>query len=375
VPTSSRMRGSSAPPKRWSTRFLLAMAAVGIATVSGLIVAAVVAAGNQNQNANIPASQALADSKPPTRAPTGKPTGTVTLQGTKVPTAAPAIENVSAVNSKAPATISSNPPTTTTTTTPSVAPPTPLLTTVGSFELLETVPHDSDAFTQGLQLVNGTLYEGTGLYGESEMRIVDLQTGAVLDRHVMDGQYFGEGISYYADETTGQGKLIQLTWKEQTGFLYDPATLEATGNFTYETTTTQGWGISYRPASHEFLVSDGSQYIHTWDASTLQETTQKVPVTVLREGMLQASTVRQINELEWDPFTDTLLANVWFRDVILRINVQTGFVTKIYDLGSLFTNRPASADVLNGIAVTEVPNELWVTGKLWPSMFRIRLID
>jgi glutamine cyclotransferase len=110
---------------------------------------------------------------------------------------------------------------------------------------------------------------------------------------------------------------------------------------------------------------------------TFQET-KKVPVSFQRKDMPDVAILRNINELEWDPFdSSTVLANVWFQDVILRIDIATGFVTKTYNLQSLFpkANRPASADVLNGIAVTSVANEIWVTGKLWPNMFRIRLLD
>jgi glutamine cyclotransferase len=254
----------------------------------------------------------------------------------------------------------------------------PLFTTMGTYELLETVPHDANAFTQGLQLVNGTLYEGTGLYGESQVRIVDLKTGQVLDQHDMEAQYFGEGLSYYTDAESGQGRLIQLTWKEQTGFLYDPVSLQVLDSFSYSTTTTQGWGITFQPETREFLVSDGSKYLHTWsaDTSTFLKETKKVAASFQREDMQEAATISMLNELEWDPFqSDSVLANVWYQDSIIRIDIATGFVTKIYNLQSLFRNRPAGADVLNGIAVTDTANELWVTGKLWPSMFRIRLIE
>jgi glutamine cyclotransferase len=100
-----------------------------------------------------------------------------------------------------------------------------------------------------------------------------------------------------------------------------------------------------------------------------------VAVTFQQHDMEEAETVSRLNELEWDPFqSDSVLANVWYQDSILRIDIATGFVPKKYNLQSLFPNRPSGVDVLNGIAVTSVANEIWVTGKLWPNMFRIRLI-
>jgi glutamine cyclotransferase len=195
----------------------------------------------------------------------------------------------------------------------------------------------------------------------------------------MDDQYFGEGLCSYTDSESGQRRLIQLTWKKQTGFLYDPVSLQLLDSFSYSTTTSEGWGITFQAETREFLVSDGSQYLHTWSADSITplfQETSKVAVSFQRQDMQQAETLKRINELEWDPFhSDSVLANVWYQDSIVRIDIASGFVTKIYDLTSLFPNRPSGADVLNGIAVTSVANEIWVTGKLWPNMFRILLVD
>jgi glutamine cyclotransferase len=282
--------------------------------------------------------------------------------------------------------------TTTTTTTndastaaPTKPPPRRNITTMGTFELLETVPHDANAFTQGLQSVpvdrtttasttstTSKMYESTGLYGASDVRIVDVATGGVLLKTELQSQFFGEGLTYYVDSLAQEGRLVQLTWKEQTGFVYDPTTLVQLSNFTYKTTNTEGWGITYRADQNIFYVTDGSTFVHTWNVE-FQEIA-KVPVTMQNTATSNPSTLNLINELEWDVNSRTLLANVWMQDVLIRIQPETGFVTTVYDLTTLFLNRPNSADVLNGIALTDVPDELWVTGKLWPNMYRIRLI-
>jgi glutamine cyclotransferase len=254
---------------------------------------------------------------------------------------------------------------------------------MGSFELLETVPSDASAFTQGLVIIvveedednNSTilLYEGTGLYGRSQMRQVDLPTGQVLQQHALPDAFFGEGIAYYTT-AAGEGRLVQITWKEQTAFLYDSATLDLLSNFTYTTTTTEGWGITQRRTSSTstMIVSDGSSNLHVWDEEWREN--HRVPVLLKFEDG-SAFPLSRLNELEWDPFTDTILANVWQNDDIVRIDPDTGFVIATYDLSALYPVRSANADVLNGIAL--VPNardEVWVTGKRWPYMFRIRLV-
>jgi len=273
-----------------------------------------------------------------------------------------------------------------------------VITKFGSYRLLETVPHDASAFTQGLCLKNATTaYEGTGLYGgKSEVRLVNIPTGRVLQQVPLASQYFGEGLAYYetsrdddgdgAGEEGNRGRLVQITWKERTGFVYDSDTFEVLQQFEYETHTGEGWGITYdgTAGNHRFYVTDGSRYLMTWNASTMQQIDKK-EVVVLRQSDTATSTepVPYLNEIEYDPFTDTILSNVWYQDVIVRIDPKSGRITTVYDLSTLYPDRPESADVLNGIALTTTNDandgndaaELWVTGKFWPHMFRIRLLE
>lgn len=255
-------------------------------------------------------------------------------------------------------------------------PPSPS-TQFGTYELLETVPHDQDAFTQGLQLVGGdTLYECVGHYGKSDLRRVDLLTGRVLQRQPLPDDFFGEGITYFEDNS-GKGRIVQLTWREKTAFVYDSESFKLLDRFSYNTETGQGWGITWRQKQSTFIVSDGSPFLHTWESDGYAEIKRTEVYTLLHGGKGAA---RGINELEYDPITDTVLANVWFNEVILRIDPDTGFVKTIYDLRGLYPpEKRSSADneaVLNGIAlVIDKPDQVWVTGKLWSHMFRIRLIE
>lgn len=250
-------------------------------------------------------------------------------------------------------------------------------TVQGTFELLETVPHDSNAFTQGLELVPDSdaeapaYFESTGRYGQSSVRRVDLATGRVLQKRDLDSQYFAEGLTYF------DGKLIQLTYRAQRLFIYDATTLETIQEMDFfPTTNSQGWGICHVPERDIFYVSDGTSFLHTWNATTL-ELIDRTEVAFRESGQVGEGLVsiprNRLNELEWDPYRGTVHANIWTQDNVVRIDPSTGYITNSYDLSSL--NRPSSASVLNGIAATGVSDEFWVTGKLWPNLYRIRLID
>lgn len=267
------------------------------------------------------------------------------------------------------------------------------ITKVGSFELLETVKHDTTAFTQGLLMVqmdNGErlLYEGTGMKGASELRLLDLQ-GNVLGQHKLSDQYFGEGIAHFPGSNNNNISspfgLLQITWKEHTAFEYRlPTTITRDGGtlvsipapfhwWKFQTTRNEGWGITYDPSSHVFFVSDGSQWLHVWDADSRQELS-KIRVQVRMSASQPLQDLSSLNELEYDQVTNTVLANVWGQNFIARIHPTTGFVEHIYDCSTLYPQkeRPWGTDVFNGIALTydllretednAGKDEVWVTG-------------
>ena len=228
---------------------------------------------------------------------------------------------------------------------------------VYTFEIVNTYPHDPNAFTQGLVITeDGRLYEGTGRWGESSIREVVLETGAVLRTQPLDAQYFGEGIAVLND------RLYQLTWQEQTGFIYDPATFAPLQTFTYPH---EGWGITHDGT--RLIVSDGTAEIRFWDPATLQETSR---ITV-RDN---AGPVNRLNELEY--VDGQIWANVWLTDLIVRIDPATGDVLGVIDLTGLLDTSTLTepADVLNGIAYDAATGRLFVTGKLWPTLYEIRVV-
>lgn len=284
-------------------------------------------------------------------------------------------------------------------TEPTADPSPPVYTQRGSYRLLDQFPHDTQAYCQGLEVKNAThLYESIGLYKESAMRIVETRTGMVTRQTPMADAYFGEGVTWIDPPGDGQAYLLQLTWQERTAFTYHPETLQQLSNFSYRTTNTQGWGIAFdvnQKDRHIVYVTDGTQFVHTWQmsqgsegnetstTSTSTATTTwsyqeiaRVPVTFYFPEMEAPSILRHINELEYDPSSRTLLANVYGQNALIRIDIDTGFVTKVYDLSSLYIDRTPEADVFNGIAI--IPNEpgrLYVTGKLWPFLYYIELVE
>lgn len=236
------------------------------------------------------------------------------------------------------------------------ATPTPTPPPTYTYRVINTYPHDPAAFTQGLIFVDGDLYESTGRWGESTLREVGLATGAVLRSQPLDAQYFGEGITLLAD------KIYQLTWQEQTGFVYDRDTFELLQTFTYPH---EGWGITHDGT--RLIVSDGTATIHFWDPDTLEETGQ---ITVRdNEGPLN-----RLNELEF--VNGEIWANIWLTDLIARISPETGDVLGYIDLSGLLDTSTLTqpVDVLNGLAFDSQTGRLFVTGKLWPSLFEIEVI-
>jgi glutamine cyclotransferase len=192
----------------------------------------------------------------------------------------------------------------------------------------------------------------------------------------LESQYFGEGIAHYPVKKTT--RIVQLTYKEQTGIIWD-MDLNRLHTFSYETTTSEGWGITYA-ASHGLFVSDGSEWIMVWDPEQLTpdnavKELRRFQVKLLYKDADEPHLLARINEMEWDTHSNTLLANIWIQNVLVRIDDVSGYVTHIYDMQQLWPDRPRNVDVFNGIAVTDEPNVVWVTGKWWPNMYKIRLVD
>jgi len=222
--------------------------------------------------------------------------------------------------------------------------------------VLATYPHDTDAFTQGLVYADGYFYESTGLYGKSTLRKVEPATGKVVQELKLEDQYFAEGLALYEDQ------LYQLTWKEHTGFIYDKA-FALLGSFSYPT---EGWGLT--TDGNSLILSDGSATLYFLDPQTLQ-TTRTVQVS---QG---GQPVEQLNELEY--IQGEVYANIWYQDVIVRIDPSSGQVLGQIDLSSLREgeNAPDPADVLNGIAYDTKESRLFVTGKNWPYVYEIALVN
>jgi len=249
-----------------------------------------------------------------------------------------------------------------------------VIRTSKDYELLQILPHDKNAFTQGLTFDNGKLLEGTGNYGQSELRHVDPVTGNVLDSYKLPENLFGEGIAFFTNDK-GQKQVIQLTWRESKGFIYSAeAPFTIIKEFEFETHTKEGWGITYWEERKEFIVSDGSNYLFFWDRDTLKEK-RRIPITVGPPVAPQGRKplpVSRMNELEFQ--NGSIIANIWYQNVLLRIDPEKGEVTKIYDFTDLYTDRDPKADCFNGIAVTERDDEFYVTGKWWPHMYRVKLL-
>ena len=223
------------------------------------------------------------------------------------------------------------------------------------YEIVHTYPHDPSAYTQGLFYLNGLLYEGTGLNGRSSIRKVKLETGEVLEKRDIPEQYFGEGIINWKD------RIIEITWQSQTGFVYDLATFGLRSQFSYRG---EGWGLTQD--GKRIIMSDGTSELRFWDPETLQET-GRVPVN--DEGR----PVPELNELEW--IKGEVYANVYQTDRIARIDPASGRVVGWIDLtGILSPDDRRGTDVLNGIAYDAKGDRLFVTGKLWPKLFEIRLV-
>ncbi len=220
--------------------------------------------------------------------------------------------------------------------------------------VVATHPHDPRAFTQGLIVAPPILFESTGRYGSSSVRRVDIETGAVLDIHHLPDHLFGEGLALL------DGRLYQLEWTTGVGRIYDPETLKRIGQFRYEG---EGWGLT-TDGSH-LIMSDGSSRLRFLDPGDF---------SVIRELSVRdhRGEVTELNELEY--VDGQIFANLWHRDVIVRIHPRTGFVTGTLHVGALERPRPRDEQaVANGIAHDPETGLLYVTGKLWRNLYVLRL--
>lgn len=230
------------------------------------------------------------------------------------------------------------------------------------YEVVARYPHDVKAYTQGLLIVDGKLYESTGRLGESSVRLVDLKTGKVLKKRDVDMTLFAEGLASVG------GLLYQLTWTSGKALLYDRETLRPLSyGYTYtDTKKGEGWGLTTTPKGL-LVLSDGSEVLHFLDPKGMKE---KRRISVTDRGRK----VVNLNELEW--IDGEIWANVWKSDRIARIDPKTGKVLAWVNLrGILGTYRVESRieDVLNGIAYDEETGDIFVTGKHWPYLFHIRV--
>ena len=225
-----------------------------------------------------------------------------------------------------------------------------------TYRVVHTYPHDPHAFTQGLVFVDGHLYESTGINGQSSLRMVDLETGRILQDQPVDRKYFGEGLTNWGST------LIQLTWQSHTALVYDRFSFRLLGTFSYPG---EGWGLTQDGKT--LILSDGTPTLRFYDPATFKLLRR---VTVKDHG----KPVTEINELEY--IEGQVYANIWHADRIARISPRTGQVVGWIDLKGLLpeSERSSPEAVLNGIAWDAAHHRLFVTGKLWPKLFEIEVV-
>ncbi|MEJ7713021.1 MAG: glutaminyl-peptide cyclotransferase [Pyrinomonadaceae bacterium] len=225
-----------------------------------------------------------------------------------------------------------------------------------TFEVVNAYPHDPTAFTQGLEFHDGYLYESTGRNASSSVRKVELTTGKVLQKRDVASQYFAEGLTVLGS------RIYQLTWQSNKGFIYDLETFKPVKEFSYRG---EGWGLTH---NDEFLIlSDGTNQIRFLDPASL---TVKKTINVTDRGM----PLSEINELEF--INGVIYANVWQTDQVVQIDPDTGKILGWVNLANLLPRGDVPTDteaVLNGIAHDPQNDRLFITGKLWPKLFEIRL--
>lgn len=225
------------------------------------------------------------------------------------------------------------------------------------YKVEESVPHDVASYTQGLFFYDGTLYESAGQYGESNFRKVDLKSGRVLERTNFEGRYFAEGACVLGN------RLYVLTWREGECFVYDIRTMQRLGTCRY---TGEGWG----------LTNDGKSLIMSNGTSTITfRNPENFAVERSITVTLRDKKVANLNELEY--IKGEIWANVYGSDLIVRIDPATGVVRSVVNCNGLLpaAQRRPRTDVLNGIALNPATGDIWLTGKYWPKMYRIKLVE
>lgn len=226
---------------------------------------------------------------------------------------------------------------------------------VAGFKVVAVYPHDPNAFTQGLAIAGGQLYEGTGLYGQSSIRKVDLATGRVEKQRSINAAYFGEGIAILGNH------LYELTWQHGIGIVYDLATFNQQRTFQY---AGEGWGLTQD--GKQLILSDGSAKIRFLDPETF---------AVVREIEVRdhGTPVVKLNELEY--VEGEIWSNVWYDDRIARISPANGEVLGWIDLAALYPKSARNSEaVLNGIAYDAAAKRVFVTGKNWPQLYEIQIV-
>jgi glutamine cyclotransferase len=220
--------------------------------------------------------------------------------------------------------------------------------------IVTAYPHDIGAFTQGLAIQDGKLYESTGQYGRSSLRLVDMATGGVESLAPLSREYFAEGIAIIGN------KIYQLTWQNGIGIIYDRGTFETIGTFRYDG---EGWGLTF-DGTH-LILSDGSASIRFLD-------TENFEVIRSIEVHDEMGPVLRLNELEY--VNGEIWANIWYRDIIVRIDPTSGEVLGTIDLSGLYSSAVRDREeVANGIAYDEVSRKIYVTGKNWPQLYEVAL--
>jgi glutamine cyclotransferase len=226
-----------------------------------------------------------------------------------------------------------------------------------TYQVVRTYPHDPNAFTQGLIYVDGHLYESTGLNGRSSLRLLDLATGNVLQKHDLAHEFFGEGLTDWGST------LIQLTWTSHKAFVYDRFSFSLQRTISFDG---EGWGLTHDET--QLILTDGTPTLRFLDPKSLRVTRR------LRVADQSGRAVENLNELEY--VRGEIYANVWQTNQIIRISPRNGNVLGRIDLAGIIDKRELHGEgaVLNGIAYDAAGDRLFVTGKLWPKLFEIKVL-